>query len=61
MFVGEYLQLGKYGKSTDFECAGVARGSLGRHTHVTPDGIPIFDGGMEVLFEVGPDIPSLMY
>ena len=60
MFIGEYLQLGRYGKFVDSECAGAARGGLGRHTQVTPDGIPIFDSRMEVLFEVCLDVPKLL-
>lgn len=59
MFIGEYLRLGRYGKFVDSECAGAARGALGRHTQVTPDGIPIFDGRMEVLFEVCLVVPQL--
>ncbi|KAF6233129.1 hypothetical protein HO173_008673 [Letharia columbiana] len=31
---------------------GAAVGSLGRHTRVTPDGMPIFDGRMEVFFKI---------
>ena len=60
MFVGEYLQLGRYSKFVDSEYAGAARGALGRHTQVTPDGIPIFDGRMEVLFEVCLVVPELL-
>ncbi|KAL9130162.1 MAG: hypothetical protein Q9175_007099 [Cornicularia normoerica] len=31
---------------------GAALGSLGRHTQVTPDGMPIFDSRMEVFFKI---------
>lgn len=55
------IQLGRYDKFADTEYAGAARGGLGRHTQITPDGIPIFDGRMEVLFKVGPEISKLMY
>ena len=53
MFVGKYVQLARDGNLTDLYCAGAAIGSLGRHTHVTPDGMPIFDERMEVFFKVG--------
>ena len=35
--------------------AGAAIGALGRHTHLSPDGFPVFDHRMEVMFEVGFD------
>ena len=57
MFVGKYLQLGRYCNFVDCDYAGAAIGSLGRHTQVTPDGMPVFDGRMEVFFKVGPDLP----
>lgn len=60
MFVGKYL-LGRYCKFVNLECVGAARGSLGRHTQITPDGIPIFDSRMEVLFKVSPDAHKLVY
>lgn len=31
---------------------GAAIGSLGRHTQIMPDGMPVFDGRSEVLFEI---------
>lgn len=31
---------------------GTSSGALGRHTSLTPDGMPVFDRRMEVLFEV---------
>ena len=52
---------GRYGRFVDLEYAGAARGSLGRHTQITPDGMPIFDSRMEVLFRVGPVVPMLVY
>lgn len=59
MFVGKYLLLNRYRAFVDFDCAGAALGSLGRHTQVTPDGMPIFDSRMEVFFKVGPYNPKL--
>ena len=61
MFVGKYLQLGRYRNFVDCDYAGAAIGSLGRHTQVTPDGMPVFDGRMEVFFKVGPDLPCNFY
>ncbi|MCJ1453372.1 hypothetical protein MMC28_003719, partial [Mycoblastus sanguinarius] len=31
---------------------GAAIGALGRHTHLSPDGFPVFDHRMEVMFEI---------
>lgn len=31
---------------------GAAIGSLGRHTQIIPDGMPVFDDRVEVLFKV---------
>lgn len=60
MFVGKYLQLGRFCKVVDIECAGAAIGGLGRHTNVTPDGMPIFNGRMEMLFTLGLNNPKLV-
>lgn len=61
MFVGNFLQLGRYHKVVDLKRAGAAIGSLGRHTQITPDGMPVFDHRVEVLFKVGPDILKPVY
>ncbi len=53
MFVGMYLPPGRCHKLNEIECLGAAIGSLGRHTQITPDGMPVFDGRVEVLFKVG--------
>ena len=39
----------------DLRCAGAANGSLGRHTQITSDNMPVFDHGVEVLFKVSPE------
>ena len=52
---------GRYGSFVDLEHVGAARGSLGRHTQITPDGMPIFDSRIEVLFKVGPVVTMLVY
>ena len=61
MFVGEYLQLGRYRKLNEIEYLGAAIGSLGRHTQITPDGMPVFDDRVEVLFKVGGHISKLIH
>ncbi|CAF9929271.1 MAG: hypothetical protein ALECFALPRED_004287 [Alectoria fallacina] len=38
---------------------GAAIGGLGRHTNVTPDGMPIFNGRMEMLFTLGLNNPKI--
>ena len=58
MFVGKEPQLGIAHKFLELKYAGAAIGSLGRHTQITPDGMPVFDNGVEVLFKVGPGNPS---
>ena len=55
MFVGRYLRQERSSVFVDLRCAGAAIGSLGRHTQITPDGMPVFDHGVEVLFKVSPD------
>ena len=60
MFVGRISQLGKHFKFADLGCAGAALGGLGRHTLITPDGMPIFDDHTEVAFKVGATDPSLL-
>ncbi len=60
MFVGRIFQLGKHSKSADLGCAGAALGGLGRHTQITPDGMPIFDDRTEVAFKVGATDPNLL-
>lgn len=58
MFVGKLPQLCIAHKFLELKYAGAAIGSLGRHTQITSDGMPVFDSGVEVLFKVGPDHPS---
>ena len=40
---------------------GAGVGALGRHSQVTPDGIPVFDKRMKVFFEVVTDDPMVAY
>ena len=40
---------------------GAAIGALGRHSQVTPDGLPVFDNRMKVFFEVVTDDPTVAY
>lgn len=60
MFVGKYLQLRGYRSFVDFQYLGAAIGDLGRHTQITPDGMPVFDIRVEVLFKVSADVPKLL-
>lgn len=52
MFVGKHLQLWRYYQFAHLTYAGAAIGSLGRHTQITHDGMPVFDDRVEVLFKV---------
>ena len=52
MFVGRLSQSKNYSKYADLGYAGAALGGLGRHTQITPDGMPIFDGHTKVTFQV---------
>ena len=61
MFVGKIPWLRRSHGSVDRKCAGAAIGSLGRHTRITPDGMPIFDDRSEVLLKVGPSNLKLLY
>lgn len=58
MFVGKYLLPSGYRTIVDSQCTGAAVGGLGRHTQFTPDGIPVFDGRMEILFKVSHKTPK---
>ena len=60
MFVGTDSQLSGNYKSAELKYAGAAVGSLGRHTQITPDGMPIFDDGVEVMFKVSPESSDLV-
>ena len=56
MFIGRILQLEKHSKFADLKRAGAALGGLGRHTQITPDGIPLSDdqvGEVVITFKVG--------
>ena len=52
MFVGKYLQLSRHRKYAKPKCEGAAVGSLGRHTEVTSESIPIFSDRAEVFGKV---------
>ena len=60
MVVGKTFQLGKHSKFADIRYAGAALGGLGRHTQITPDGMPIFDDHVEIAFKVGATDPNLI-
>ena len=42
-------------ETVDLIRAGAAIGSLGRHTPIAPDGMPVFNNRYEVLLKVGHD------
>lgn len=53
--------MGEFWKLFDWEhSVGASIGALGRHTQITPDGIPVFDGRMEVFLKVVPDDPTVI-
>lgn len=60
MFVDRSFQLRKHFNFADLGWAGAALGGLGRHTQITPDGIPIFDDHVEVTSKVGATDPNLL-
>lgn len=52
MFVGRPFQSENYSELVNLGCAGAAIGGLGRHTRITPDGMPVFDDRVGVTFKV---------
>ena len=59
MFVGKILQSNKKNPNfADLGCVGAALGGLGRHTSITPDGMPIFDDHVQLTFKVGATDPK---
>lgn len=52
MFVGQYLQLSKYRGYANLKSTGAATGSLGRHTEVTSENMPVFSDRAEVFGKV---------
>lgn len=44
----------------DLGCAGAALGGLGRHTQITPDGMPILDHHVQVSYKVDATGPIVL-
>ena len=56
MVVGKQFLLGNQDTLTEVEQLGTAIGSLGRHSQVTAEGMPVFNSRAEVLLKVSPEL-----
>ena len=56
MVVGQQFPSGFGDRSAELERLGTAAGSLGRHSQVTSEGMPVFDARAEVLLKVSPEL-----
>ena len=56
MVVGKQFPLGRYHRFAEIERLGTAIGSLGRHSQVTSEGMPVFNARAEVLLKVSPEL-----
>ena len=53
MFVGSRpFQPEDFSELANLGCTGTAIGGFGRHTRITPDGMPVFDDRVGVTFKV---------